>query len=319
MNEKIFSKLEKYNNPLKIALVITPLAVAIALALEWLFTRIITPTTVAITIPIAFVLSYLLTTSMLRYQQALNKQKRQLEAATRDLSYANGRMIALNEDLDAFAQTVAHELKTPLGVILGYCHLLNNEQYQQDPEKIKEVAQNISATSLKMNSIIQEILLLSNLHQAEEIKLQPLNMDEIVSEALDRLDNLIVENAAKIKKPADWPTAHGYAPWIEEVWSNYISNALKYGGTAPEIELGADQQANGQIRFWVRDSGPGMTPDEQQQLFSRFTRLHTTQATGHGLGLSITQRIINKLGGEVGVESQPKDGSTFYFTLPQAN
>lgn len=319
MNEKIFLKLAKYNNPFKIALAITALALAIALALEWLFTRIITPTTIAITIPIAFILSYLLINSMLRYQRELDEQRHQLEAATRDLSYANGRMLALNEDLDAFAQTVAHELKTPLGVILGYSHLLSKETYQRNPQKISEAAHQITDTSLKMNSIIQEMLLFSKLRQENEIDIQSLNMDEIVSEALHRMEKLISESNAQIKKPAEWPNAHGYAPWIEEVWSNYLSNALKYGGTPPEIELGAEQQANGQIRFWVRDSGPGMTKEEQKQLFNRFTRLHTTKATGNGLGLSITQRIVKKLGGEVGVESYPQNGSTFYFTLPEAH
>ena len=78
--------------------------------------------------------------------------------------------------------------------------------------------------------------------------------------------------------------------------------------------MGAAAQDD-QIRFWVRDNGPGLTPDEQTQLFVPFTRLNQVRATGHGLGLSIVERIVTLLGGKVGVVSEPGAGSTFYFTL----
>jgi two-component system sensor histidine kinase/response regulator len=110
----------------------------------------------------------------------------------------------------------------------------------------------------------------------------------------------------------------GYAPWVEEVWVNYISNALKYGGTpsaAPRVELGAETQGDGMVRFWVRDHGPGIAPEAQLRLFTPFTRLDHVRAGGHGLGLSIVRRIVEKLGGQVSVASQVGEGSTFSFTL----
>lgn len=111
--------------------------------------------------------------------------------------------------------------------------------------------------------------------------------------------------------------ALGYTHWVEAVWVNYISNALKYGGSTPIIELGANEQ-NGMVRFWVRDQGPGIAPAEQRRLFVPFTRLRQVKhVEGHGLGLSIVQRIVTKLGGTVGVESAPGKGSLFYFTLPK--
>ncbi len=108
----------------------------------------------------------------------------------------------------------------------------------------------------------------------------------------------------------------GYAPWIEEVWANYLSNGLKYGGQPPLLEIGADRQDDGNIRFWVRDNGPGLTEEAIARLFTPFTRLHKDRAEGHGLGLSIVQQIVEKLGGEVGVENAESQGSLFYFTLP---
>ena len=151
-------------------------------------------------------------------------------------------------------------------------------------------------------------------------------MVKIVSNVTQRLEFLISESNAVINLPGSWPGAVGYGPWIEEVWVNYISNGIKYGGrpdefVVPHLTLGADQNSvkagndNETVRFWIKDNGPGLSPEETQQLFTPFERLHNVQTEGHGLGLSIVQRIVEKLGGEVSVESEIGVGSTFYFTL----
>ena len=103
------------------------------------------------------------------------------------------------------------------------------------------------------------------------------------------------------------------------MWTNYISNGLKYGGQPPRLELGASVESNGMVRFWVRDNGQGLTAEAQQFLFTEFTRLDGIRVEGHGLGLSIVRRIVEKLGGEVGLESEVGRGSLFYFTLPAAD
>ena len=122
-----------------------------------------------------------------------------------------------------------------------------------------------------------------------------------------------------------WPTVYGYTPWIEEVWGNYISNALKYGGDmeadiAPRVELGVhDAEGQASCCFFVRDNGLGLTPEEQTKIFTPFTRFHHTRAKGHGLGLSIVQRIVKKLDGRVGIDSAGKGkGCTFWFVLPSS-
>ena len=93
-------------------------------------------------------------------------------------------------------------------------------------------------------------------------------------------------------------------------------NAIKYGGQPPRVELGAIDEGNGEVCFWIRDNGLGIPAEEQARLFTRFTRLHHDRTSGHGLGLSIVQRIVEKLGGQVGVESEVGRGSTFTFSLP---
>jgi signal transduction histidine kinase len=143
-------------------------------------------------------------------------------------------------------------------------------------------------------------------------------MDQILVEANKRLAHLVGEYQPHIVWPDTWPAALGYGPWVEEVWTNYISNAIKYGGQPPRVELGATVQTDDMVRFWVRDNGPGLTPQEQARLFTLFTRLDQVRAKGHGLGLSIVRRIVEKLGGQVSVESQVGSGSVFSFTLPAA-
>ena len=96
---------------------------------------------------------------------------------------------------------------------------------------------------------------------------------------------------------------------------------MKYGGRPPRIELGSSKGDEGMVRFWIQDNGAGLTAEQQRELFTPFTRLSQVRLEGHGLGLSIVQRIVERLGGQVGVESDgvPGQGSTFYFTLPSVH
>jgi signal transduction histidine kinase len=165
-----------------------------------------------------------------------------------------------------------------------------------------------------MRSIIDELLLLSEMRDVE-VERVPLDMAQIVAAAQQRLASMIEEHGAEVVIPETWPVALGYGPWVEEVWANYLSNAIKYGGQPPYLELGAMEQGDDEVCFWVRDNGRGIPAEEQGRLFSRFTRLDRDHAEGHGLGLSIVQRIVEKLGGQVGVESEVGQGSTFTFSL----
>ncbi|PJF23552.1 MAG: hybrid sensor histidine kinase/response regulator [Phototrophicales bacterium] len=222
----------------------------------------------------------------------------------------------LIEELDAFASTVAHDLKNPITTIMNYTSFLKRAQLSE--EERAECIDVIENTARQMQNIIEELLLLSKVRRIEELPLEPLDMGQIVLAASERLLLMIKSYRAKLLFPEEWPVAIGYAPWVEEVWVNYISNALKYGGDPPRVEVGGSIDSDGMACFWVRDNGAGLTREEQARLFTPFTRLNQVRAQGHGLGLSIVQRIVEKLGGQVGVSSVVGEGSTFFFKLPLA-
>ncbi len=227
---------------------------------------------------------------------------------------------ARNEELDAFAHTVAHDLKAPLTPMIAYAELLAEDCVAKMDSQELHSLHKIVQGGHRMGRIIDELMLLVGLREME-LQIEPLDMAAIVGRAQEWLAQAIEERHAEVILPQIWPAALGYEPWMEEVWGNYLSNALKYGGKPeesirPRIELGFDELADLYVRFWIRNNGPSLTPEEQARLFTPFTRLDSARAEGHGLGLSIVRRIVEKLGGQVGVESAEGQGCLFFFTLP---
>ncbi len=248
-------------------------------------------------------------------QKKLKDQVLDLQKLTKSLVTANEELQASNDELNAFAHTVAHDLKNPLASTLLSMDLLERYIELDMQEKSLKALLNIREGGNKLTNIIDELLLLASVRK-ETVEKEPLDMGEIVEQAVDRLNMIFLRNDAKIYMPDSWPVAVGYAPWVEEVWVNYISNGIKYGGSPPSMKCGSFIQDNGMTRFWITDNGDGISEEKSGTLFTEFTRLGRTRAQGHGLGLSIVKRIIEKLDGEVGLESEEGVGSTFFFTLP---
>jgi signal transduction histidine kinase len=239
--------------------------------------------------------------------RSLKQSEQSLRERTVDLQ-------ARNEELAAFAHTVAHDLRNPITVVVGLADTLREYLGQVSVEDLKRHLKTISWQARKMSDVVESLLLLAEVRKAH-VDMAPLAMAEIVAEVRQRLASEIERTGADLVLPETWPPAWGFAPWIEEVWVNLIENALEHGGSPPSVTLGATERPDGMVRFWVRDHGPGIAPEEQVRLFVPFARFAQDRAR-HGFGLSIVRRIIDRLGGQVGVESEVGAGSTFWFALP---
>jgi signal transduction histidine kinase len=221
-------------------------------------------------------------------------------------------------ELRAFADTVAHDLKGPLGPILGSAQILEEAGDGLSASERAGYARLIGRNAATMVRIIDSLLLLAKLRHWE-VAIEAVDMQKVVADVRLRLAPQITSYGGVIDEPRQWPVALGYAPWIEEIWANFLSNALKYGGRPPRIQLEA-RRVGEVCEFAICDNGDGLSADERRQLFQPLTRLWSSGDDGHGLGLWIVQRIVERLGGTVGVESDgaPGRGCRFLFTLPAA-
>ena len=221
-----------------------------------------------------------------------------------------------NKELEEYASMVAHDLKEPLTVLIKNADLIKDVP-DVAGEELKSCLLQIKFTAYEMRNIVKNLLLFAEVSKAEAPR-GAVCMAEVVANVQARLSYMIRQHQAQLITPPVWPDAVGYGPWIEEVWANLLSNALKYGGRPPRVELGVSASSDGMLRFWTRDNGPGIPPETRTCLFTRGNPLSRPSHSGDGLGLPIVYNIVEKLGGQVGVESEEGQGSLFFFTLPAA-
>jgi len=219
------------------------------------------------------------------------------------------------EELDVYIHALTHELKSPLSGVITYSEMLGSKLAENAADQEKSTAQQISKAGHTMNAIIDKLTLLTNVRKTVKIDSTPLDMQPIIAYAQARISPTIDETHAQITLPDQWPVASGDALWVEEVWVQYLDNALTYGGQPPCITLGAIQSPH-HVKFWIEDNGPGIVPEHKDCLFKPCKSSDQAAAYSNGLGLTVVRTIVEKLGGSVGVESMLGQGSTFWFTLP---
>jgi two-component system sensor histidine kinase/response regulator len=218
-----------------------------------------------------------------------------------------------NERLDLFAKALAHDLRNPITSALGFSEIIVATQ-NLDVDT-RECAGIVNTGVRRIHEIVESLLLLSTCEDNSQ-HLSAVEMMQPLDAAIRALAPKIESSGAKIHRPSDLPSAIGNAVWIQRLWTNYLSNAIKYGGSIPEIHLGADDLGTGMIRFWVDDNGAGLLAKQKEELFTPFTRLHPDKAKGIGLGLVIVSKITEQMSGETGVLDSKSGGCRFYFCLP---
>ena len=248
--------------------------------------------------------------SQIRMRHLISQQRDQL-------STLNVQLKARNTDLDAFARGVAHDLKNPLTTIIGMAALLGADSQIHATDDAAESVQAILQSGERANEIIDGLLLLHGI-QHESLSATSVDTDATVDTALETLAGAVAAHQAVVTRNAALPTVKAHGPWLIQVWINLIGNAIKYGGSPPVVDVAAHMTSDEMVRFDISDNGAGIAPDDRERIFNEFERAATTDIDGHGLGLAIVNRVVDRLGGETGVDSAPDGGSVFWFTVPAA-
>ncbi|MFP5503344.1 MAG: ATP-binding protein, partial [Candidatus Sericytochromatia bacterium] len=222
---------------------------------------------------------------------------------------------------DEFLSVLSHELRTPINAIMGFASILEDEVSGPLNGDQRRFTHRILASSDVLLGLINDLLDLSRI-QAGRFSLDPARMEfrAVAEEVVSTLAHLAEQKqqALTLELPPDLPPLEADSQRVSQVLMNLIGNAIKFSREAGTVTVRA-RADGGFIRCEVADQGVGIAPDDLPKLFQRFTQLHTgltRSAGGAGLGLSIVKSMVEAHGGEVGVESEPERGSTFWFTLP---
>lgn len=238
----------------------------------------------------------------------------------RDVTVEREAMQMKNE----FVSTVSHELRTPLTSIKGYIDLILDGEAGEVNEIQQEFLSIVKENSDRLVELINDMLDISRIESGRIVlKVQPLDVAERVAGAVNTFRAVTDQQGRTIHVdvPDDLPKAAGDPDRVGQVLINFISNAIKYSPEGGDVHVRVSADGT-RVRVGISDEGIGIEPEDQARLFTKFYRVDsslTREIGGTGLGLSICKSIIELLGGEVGVESEPGSGSTFWFTLPLAS
>ena len=219
----------------------------------------------------------------------------------------------LRGDLLTVARRICHDLRTPLGGILTTSEVLK-EVLMENGVASEPLMATIFDSAEDMTKLIERVSFVLKA-TANPIASQHVKMSDVVFRVLQCWEGKILKTNVIVSEPASWPEVNGVFSWLEVVWGNLLGNALNYGNG--RIELGWEQEREG-LCFWMCDNGNGVPPEKREKLFQSFDSLHESNAR-RGLGLSITQRLVELQGGCCGYEPRTEGGSCFYFILPAKN
>lgn len=201
-------------------------------------------------------------------------------------------------------------------MVSSYLQLLENQYKDELDENAQEYIEFAVNGADRMRAMVDDLLAFSRVEQADG-EFEHVDCNSILERVMDDLQLKIEENDAEISIES-LPTVQGDSEQLEQVFCNLVSNAIKYSGDEPpEVEIAVEERTS-HWEFAVADNGIGIDPDKTNRIFEVFKRLHhDREYQGTGIGLSLCQEIVENHGGGIWVESEPGEGSTFFFTIPK--
>jgi len=242
----------------------------------------------------------------------MTERSRQEEA----LREANAALVRSNADLQQFAYSASHDLQEPLRMVSTYSELLKRDFGSKLGKSGDEYIGYTVQGALRMEQLLKDLRSYTLVSTTAPDSTVEIEADDSLDKALANLDVSIKENNASISR-TELPRVRIAPVQLEQLFQNLIANSIRYRrAEAPQIYVSCERREK-EFLFSVKDNGIGIDPQYKEQVFELFKRLHTAEhSPGTGLGLAICQRIVERAGGRIWVESEPGRGSTFFFTLP---
>jgi signal transduction histidine kinase len=268
-----------------------------------------------------------LTTGLLRAQQRAADElarRQHAEAALQSLNDTLEQRVAqrtaeLREmvaGLESFNRSVSHDLRGPLGGIAGISRLASDALARHDLATVERMLSVIATQADSSGQLVNDLLALARVNDAD-LALQPIDLQTFVRDTLEQMRAAQPDAPALPVHVGELPTVEADPGLLRQVYVNLLGNALKFSrdSAAPQVEVGAFEHDGEQVCF-VRDNGVGFDAADAERLFQPFQRLHGQRFPGHGVGLSIVKRIVERHGGRLWAQAQRQQGATFYFSLP---
>ncbi|GAB4303381.1 MAG: response regulator [Oscillatoriaceae cyanobacterium] len=250
------------------------------------------------------------------HQLTIVHLNQQLANQNAQLQKLNAELMRSNAELEQFAYVASHDLQSPLQATIGYADMLLWKYDNVLDENAKRYVHQIVQSGLRMKNLIQDLLAYSKLGNGQ-LNLQPVEAVAALQEALENLRQDIAASGAEIAH-SDLPKVRGDRTQLTQLFQNLLSNAIKFrrSGVTPQINISCVAGDRGESLFSVSDNGIGIPEEKFDCIFEAFHRLHGYQEyPGTGLGMAICKKIVTRHGGRIWVNSQPGEGTTFYFTL----
>ncbi len=231
----------------------------------------------------------------------------------------SGELERSNKELNHFASIVSHDLRAPLRAVSGFTGLLQKRYKEKLDAEADRYISHITEATERMNHLIDDLIEYARV--GRENTIARVNVNTVIEKTLANLTFEIQESEAVIAVDP-LPTVSANSTQLIQLFQNLVGNAIKYCDTTPRIHISAERRGErgrkeGEWLFRISDNGIGIDPGQFERIFQIFQRLHARDAySGTGIGLAVSKKIVESLGGLIWVESKPGEGSTFFFTLP---
>jgi signal transduction histidine kinase len=224
-----------------------------------------------------------------------------------------------NEELESFAYSISHDLRAPLRAMDGFSQALLEEYGDKLDDTGRQYAERVKAGARRMDLLIRDLLAYSKMTRSD-IKVGPIELERVVKSALDQVEGDARARGARVLVEEHLPPVLGHESTLTQVVMNLLANGIKFvpAGRTPEIRVRTESR-DGLVRLWILDNGIGIPQEYHERIFRVFERLHRVdEYPGTGIGLAIVRKGVERMGGRVGLESEPDRGTSFWIDLPRA-